>query len=41
VELELPPLPMKIEEVSTPVFLPFLVEPEEEKDYIDKIKREK
>jgi len=41
VELQLPPLPIKIEEISTPVFLPFLVGPEEENEYLQKLSLEK
>jgi hypothetical protein len=41
IEMQLPPLPIKIEEISTPVFLPFLVAPEEEEDYIKKLRVEK
>jgi hypothetical protein len=41
VELQLPPLPIKIEEISTPVFLPFLVEPEEEGEYLQKLSAQK
>jgi hypothetical protein len=38
VELKLRPLPVKIEEMSNPVFLPFVVEPEEEEEYMNKLK---
>jgi len=37
----LPPLPVKIEEISTPIFLPFVVEPENEKEYIKKLEMQK